>query len=103
MSSIEFLRSFRIGEYAIFDLATSFIGVFILSPLLIRLFRMAHLEIPLTSWLLFTLPIGIGTHILTGNYTPMTKYFLDPSGHYPLKIFIIILFILGFRGISIIK
>lgn len=103
MLTIVFLRSFRLGEYAIFDLATSFLGILILFPLLIRLFRLAHLEIPLTSWLLFTLPIGMGTHILTGNYTPMTKYFLDPSSHYLLKIIIIILFFLGIAGTRIIK
>lgn len=103
MSNIDFLRSFRIGEYAIFDLATSFIGVLILSPLLIRLFRLVHLDIPLSSWMLFTLPISILAHLIVGNHTPMTKYFFDPSGHYILKIFIIVLLIVGLRRISIIK
>lgn len=103
MISIEYLRSFRLGEYAIFDLASSFLGVLILSPFLIRLFRLIHLEIPLSSWMLFTIPIGIFTHIITSNHTPMTKYFLDPSGHYILKIFIIALLIVGLRGISLIK
>ncbi len=103
MPSIEFLRSFRIGGYAIFDLTTSFLGVLVLSPFLIRLFRLIHLEIPLSSWMLFTIPIGILTHIVTGNHTLMTKYFLDPSGHYLLKLFIIILVLLGFIGIKIIR
>lgn len=103
MVTIEFLRSFKIGEYAIFDLATSFLGVFILSPLLTRLFRLIHLEIPLSSWMLFTLPLGLLTHLLIGKMTPMTKYFLDPSGHYLLKVFIVIIFILGVAGIKIIK
>lgn len=103
MISIEYLRSFRLGEYAIFDLASSFLGVLILSPLLIRLFRLVRLVIPLSSWMLFTLPISILAHLIVSNHTPMTKYFLDPSGHYILKIFIIALLIVGLRGISIIK
>jgi hypothetical protein len=60
------------------------------------------LKIPLISWMLFTLPIGILVHILTGNHTLMTKYFLDPSGHYLLKIFILFLLLLGFAFIKII-
>ncbi len=103
MISIEYLRLFRLGEYAVFDLATSFLGIWLLSPLLSRLFRLIYLDIPLRSWLLLTLPLAILIHVLVGRYTPMTKYFLDPSAHYGLKLFIIILLILGACGIKIIK
>lgn len=103
MQSLEFLRSYRIGEYAIFDIAISFLGIVLLSPLLIRLFRLLHLEIPLLSWILFTLPLGILVHIAVGNHTLMTKYFLDPTGHYLLKILIILLVVAGVQRISIIK
>lgn len=103
MLTIEYLRTFRIGEYSIFDLTISFLGVSLLAPLLSKIFRLVNLDIPLRSWILFTLPIAIITHILIGQHTLMTKYFLDPSGHYLLKIFIITLLILGFRGINIIK
>ncbi len=103
MLTLEFLRSFRLWEYSIFDLVISFLGVLVISPLLIRLFRLIHLEIPLSSWMLFTILIGILTHILTSNHTLMTKYFLDPSGHYSLKIFIVVITILGFAGVRFIK
>ncbi len=89
MISIEYLRTFKIGEYAIFDIATSFIGILILSPLLSKAFRLIHLEIPLLSWMYFVFPLSILTHLLTNNMTAMTKYFIDPSGHYLLKIFIV--------------
>lgn len=103
MISTQYLRSFRLGEYAIFDLAASFLGIWLLSPLLSRLFRLIHLDIPLRSWLLLTLPLAILIHVLVGRYTPMTKYFLDPSAHYLLKIILFALFVLALRGIKIIK
>ena len=103
MFNVTYLRSFKILDYAIFDLAASFIGIYLLSPLLTKLFSLIHLNIPRASWLYFTIPLGIIFHLIFGNYTPMTKYFLDPSGHYLLKFFIIALIILGVRGITIIK
>lgn len=101
--TIEYLRSFRIFEYAIFDLTVSFLGIFLLSPLLTRLFRLFHLEIPLLSWMYLTLPIGILTHIIINNHTKMTQNFLDLNGHYILKIFILSLFFLGLKGIKFLK
>ena len=103
MPSIEYLRSFKFGDYAIFDLTVSFLGVYLLAPLLSKLFHLIHLDIPRASWLLFTLPLSILVHILVGNYTPMTSAFLDPSSHYLLKIFIIVILVLGILGIKVIK
>ncbi len=101
--TIEYLRSFRIFEYAIFDLTLSFLGIFLLSPLLTKLFRLFHLEISLLSWIYLTLPIGILTHIIINNHTKMTVNFLDLNGHYLLKIFILSLLFLALRGIKLIK
>lgn len=103
MNTIDFLRQFRIGEYAIFDLVASFLGIYLLSPLLSKIFRKVRLEIPKKNWLFLTLPIGILTHILVGKITPMTRDFLDLQGNYILKIIIIGLLILGIKGIKIIK
>lgn len=101
--TLEFLRSFRIGEYAIFDLSTAFIGVLILSPLLSRIFLKFRIKIPILNWVFLTLPIGIATHLVIGRMTNMTRYFIDPSGHYLLKIIILALLILGLRGIKFVK
>lgn len=102
MITLDFLRSFRLGEYSIFDLSVSFLGIWLLSPLLSKLFKLFKLDIPKLSWMFFTLPIGLLTHILINQDTLMTKYFLDPSSHYLLKLFIIGSFILGIRGIKVI-
>lgn len=101
--TIEYLRSFRIFNYAIFDLSVSFLGIFLLSPLLTRLFHLFHLEISTVSWLLLTLPLSILIHILVNNYTKMTTNFLDLNGYYLLKIFILSLLFLGLKGIKFIK
>jgi hypothetical protein len=103
MINIEYLRQFRIGGFAIFDFATAFLGVLILSPMLRWLFRKIGLEIPVRSWFFFTLPIGIVVHILTGHRTPMTVEFLDLGEHYLLKAIILGLLILGLTGIKRIK
>jgi len=103
MISIEILRQYRITEYAIFDLVVSFLGMYLLSPLLTLLFRKIRVTIPKINWVYLTLPIGIIAHLLFGTLTPMTKHFFDPSSHYILKIIIIGSLILGFRGIRIIR
>jgi len=99
MTTLEFLRSFHFFGYAIFDLALSFIGLYLLSGSLSKLFLKINIKIPKINWVYLTLPIGILVHIIVGTYTPMVKDFLDMNGHYILKIVIIIFLILGLRRI----
>lgn len=103
MISLEYLRQFRFSGYAIFDLVVSFLGIYLLSPILSKIFLKFNLEIPRTSWLFFTLPLGLLIHLLTGNLTLMTQNFMNPHGHYILKIVILIFLILGLKGIKIIR
>ncbi len=103
MISLEFLRQFHFFEYAVFDLSLSFLGIYLLSPLLSKIFQKLKIDIPRKNWLFLTLPIGIFSHLFIGRITPMTRNFLDTSAHYLLKIIILSLLILGTRGIKIIK
>jgi len=103
MISIEFLRQFRIAGFAIFDFAVSFIGVYLLAPLLSKLFGKLGIQIPKKNWLFLTIPLSVLIHVLVNQITPMTKEFLDPQGHYILKGVIIILLIFGLRGIERVK
>lgn len=98
--SLETLRQYRVGGYALFDLAISFVGIYFLSPLLTSLFKKLGWKIPRSSWLYFTLPIGILTHLLTGTETLMTKNFMDPQGQVFIKLFIVGLFVMGIKGIQ---
>lgn len=103
MISIEFLRQFRIGEYAIFDFTLAFLGIYLLSPLLSKIFLKIRIDIPKLNWIFLTLPISVLTHLLVGKITPMTRNFLDIHGHYILKVIILELLIIGIKGIKIIK
>lgn len=103
MITIEVLRQFRIGGYALFDITVAFLGMFVLSPLLSKLFFKLNVEIPRKNWLFLTLPISILTHVLIGNMTLMTKNFLDIRSHYVLKLLILILLFFGLKGIKIVK
>ena len=103
MFSIEFLRQFRLGEYAIFDFLVSFFGIFLLSPLLSKFFLKIRISVPVQSWLFLTLPLSILVHWMFGTMTPMTRYFLDLSGHYGLKAIMLILLLLGLKGVKIVK
>jgi hypothetical protein len=101
MIPLEFLRQFRIAEYAVFDFAVSFLGIYLLSSLLSKLFLKLKIDIPKRNWLYLTLPISILAHLLVGRITPMTANFLDLHDHYILKLLILALLILGIKGIKI--
>lgn len=103
MPSLEYLRSFRIGEYAAFDLSLAFLGVMALSPLLSWLFRQLKIEVPFISWVLLTLPIGVLTHLAVGQDTLMTKYFMDGTSHYLLKLAVLVLLVIGISKIKFIR
>lgn len=103
MMTIEYLRSFRIGEYAVFDLTIAFLGIFLVSPILSKLFLYLHLDIPKKNWLFLTLPLSILIHLLVGQNTKMVQNFFMISDHYLLKLLIIGLVILGVQNIHRIK
>jgi len=77
MIPIDFLRQFRFSGYAIFDFIAVFLGMFLLSPSLSRIFLKLRVDIPKRNWLFLTLPISIFTHLLVGKITPMTRDFIN--------------------------
>ena len=98
--SIAYLRQFKVAGYAAFDFAASFLGMLLLSPLLSGLARRAGWQVPRMNWVYMALPLGIAAHLASGNLTPMTRDFIDPRGHYIVKVLVIGFFILGLRNIS---
>lgn len=103
MLTLEFLRQFRLGGYAIFDLTVSFLGIALLSPLLSKLFLKMRLYVPKINWVFLTLPIGILVHLAFGRMTPMTQDFFNLSGHWWLKAIVLLSLFFGIRGMKIIK
>ena len=103
MIPIEFLRQFRLGGYAIFDFAIAFLGMYLLAPLLSKLFLKINIHIPRQNWLYLTLPLSIVAHLLSGHITPLTRDFINIQGHYIVKIIIIGLLFASLNNIKIKK
>lgn len=103
MITIEFLRQFRFAGYAYFDLILSFLGIYLLSPILSKVFIKFRIKVSKLSWLFLTLPIGLLVHFIIGQQTPMVKNFLNIQDHYVLKLIILLLLIFGVKGIKIVK
>jgi hypothetical protein len=103
MDLIDSLRQFRVGGFALFDFAVSFLGMLALSPLLTGLFKRMGVHVPKRNWVILTLPISVLVHTLVGKMTPLTKDFLDPSGHYLAKAIMIVCLFFGIYGIRRIR
>jgi hypothetical protein len=100
MDPITWLRQFRIGGFAIFDFSISFLAIYLLAPALSRLCKKGGVIVPTSSWMYLTVPISVLIHLLIGRITPLTADAIDPSGHYLVKIAIVILCGLGFRNVK---
>ncbi|MDO8511724.1 MAG: hypothetical protein Q7S57_00485 [bacterium] len=99
MDFLDFLRQFRIGPFAIFDTALAYVGIFLVAPLLTKLFSRLHLNISRTAWLWLTLPIAVIFHLVFRQNTPFMKMFLDPNGFYMVKIILLFMLYMGLRNI----
>lgn len=86
ISTIDYLRSFRVINYAIFDFIASFIGMYILA----KIFKWNMKKV-----MLLTIPLSVVSHILVDNITPLTKQTIG-EGNYLVKIIMIILVISAF-------
>ncbi len=83
---IDFLRSFRIGPFAIFDFAASYLAMYFLAPHLSKLFSIIGIKVTREQWLWLTLPIATLVHIIFGTKTAFTAMALDSSGGWIAKI-----------------
>lgn len=100
MDAIIFLRQFRFGGYAIFDLVASLIGMALLAPFLSKLFRKFGIEVPRRNWVLLTLPLALVAHVAVGRYTLMTRDLFDPRSHFFVKFIFVLSLALGLMDIK---
>ena len=96
---LEYLRQFRIGQFTIFDTATAYIGILIIAPLLTWIFSKIKINIPIISWLWFTLPISVIFHIIFRQSTPLMKMLVNPAD-YKFYIAAILLLSMTYMGIK---
>lgn len=99
MEVIETLRQFRIGSFTVFDTATAYFGIFLIAPVLSRLFSKLNIYIPKSSWLWLTLPISVTFHLFLHIDTPFMQMFLAQNDFYIAKAMIILMIFMGVRRI----
>lgn len=89
MFNLDFLRSFRIFEMAIFDLVLSYLGIWLLSPFLIKTFKKFNIKITRIQWLWLVLPLSIIIHLAVGQETALTRMIFDPYGNHLIKVVVL--------------
>ncbi len=98
MIDINILRSFRISGFAVFDLVVSYLGMYLLAPLLTIVFRKIGIEVTRVQWMYLMLPISVIVHLLIGQRTHLTDQLLDLNGGYISKIVILLMVYKGIKG-----
>ncbi len=97
MITLEYLRSFRIYNFSVFDFTLAYLGIYLLVPLLNKLISFTHRELSHWQWMLLVLPISVIFHLATANMTPLTKLAIDPHGGYLLKAMLLAMLYFGLR------
>jgi ABC-type enterochelin transport system permease subunit len=103
MGIINTLREFKIGQFAIFDSVLAYVGIFLLAPLLTKIFYKFHLNITRSAWLWLTLPIAVIFHLVFRQNTPFMKMFLGPNGYLVAKVILLSMLFMGVRNIKVLK
>lgn len=81
------LRSVRVGQFAVFDFASAFTGMYYLAP---------HIGISRERALWLTLPVGVATHAVLGIETPFNKMVL---GEHPNRLAQLVIAIALYKSI----
>lgn len=97
MEIIEILRQYRIGPFTIFDTALAYGAIFLLAPLLTKLFLKINVSFSRTDWLWLTLPIAVIFHFVLQQHTPFMEMLLNPNDFYIAKIVLLLMLYMGLR------
>ena len=99
MVDLVYLRHFRIGPYAMFDFVVSYLGIFLLAPLLSAACSKIHLNISRSGWLWLTLPLSIVFHIIFSQQTPFMKALINPNHYYVEAIVVLFMVYMGLKNV----
>ncbi|MDH5533063.1 MAG: hypothetical protein OEX81_01410 [Candidatus Pacebacteria bacterium] len=95
--NIETLRSFKIGPFAVFDFAISYLIVYLIAPLLVKISKKIKFPISKTQWLWLVVPFSVLSHIISGEMTPLTKMFINRDGDILVKVIVLFMLYMGIR------
>jgi uncharacterized integral membrane protein len=102
MDVISIFRQYRIGPFTIFDTVTAYVGIFLIAPLLTKIFSKIHINFSRAGWLWLTLPISVIFHLIFRQNTPFMKMLLNPH-QFQFYLGIIILLFMSYMGLRKIK
>ncbi len=103
MDYVAFLRQFRIGPFAVFDTVLGYVAIFLLAPLLTKLFTLVKLNIPRVTWLWWMFPLSVVFHLAFNQQTPVLKTLASPLGFFVVGAVLIVMFFMGLKNCSKIK
>ena len=98
MIDIAYLRQFRIGPYAIFDVVLSYLGIYLLSPLLTAAFAKIHLNITKSDWMWLVLPLSVIFHLIFNQKTSFMKALINPEHYFIEAIVLVFMLYMGLRN-----
>ena len=98
MDILSILRQYRIGPFAVFDTVAAYLGIFLIAPLLSKLFSKINVTITRSDWMWLTLPISVLFHLITRQNTPLMKILFNPN-QFPFYLVIFILFLMMYMGL----
>ena len=83
MEILEYLRSFRICNFAIFNFVASFLAFYLIA---------IYFTLPIIPMMLLVLPIAVLVHLVIGQITPLTEMFLTETY---VKVIILLMLVIG--------
>lgn len=102
MDYLSTVRQYRVGSFALFDTVVAYVGIFLLAPLLTKLFLKEYIAIPRASWMWLMLPISVVFHLIFSQNTPFMKMLVNPQQlqFYMATIMFFAMTYMGIRGIK---
>ncbi|MBU1151775.1 hypothetical protein KJ632_03025 [Patescibacteria group bacterium] len=91
MNILDFLRSFRIGPFSIFEFAITYLLAFLIGPYLKKI------GIPLSreQFMYLALPLSVLVHFVFKVETPLTKMVFASNNYYIWKGVIVLMILLA--------
>lgn len=97
-SLITILRSYRLFGYAMIDFVAGALGIYLLSPILIKIFDKFGIKTTKKNWLWLSVVIGVIFHMIFAPDTPLNQKIFSLNDGYFEKIFLIFTIYMGTRN-----
>lgn len=97
MVDIAYLRQFRVGPYTIFDFVISYVGVYLLAPVLTKFMQKFNVNISRAGWLWLTLPLAVIFHFIFRQDTPFMKLLFNPETYFIEPIVLLFMLYMGLK------